>query len=322
MVAKSKKTRSTDQRFSDVPLVTAPDYETPSANRRVELYRGKFQIHHDGASTTEKGPILLEWFPSPRIRFSFDPGSASSLNKYRPGKMLKIHIPKYGLRGSAFVTHWGSEGVRGVFSDTLEGITSKSDDPSIQRLIFHLPNFRRLDGMAVRSGRTVHFARYECQSSESRLTLDPAPHMDENIDRLSSRGGYAFTYTGTIERCDGKTFRKKHAVKLLEHLHLFLSFCAGRWTSPMLVAGTGRHGATVWRHWAVWKTSPWTSSRNWLPLHSGPRGAFDGFMKLAETEDHFRALGAAIHWYVESNGQSGGVDGGLILSQAALELLA
>ncbi len=50
--------------------------------------------------------------------------------------------------------------------------------------------------------------------------------------------------------------------------------------------------------------------------------AFPGFLKLWLDEDWEEVIRVAIHWYVEANAQAGSIEGSIVLTQTAFELLA
>lgn len=90
--------------------------------------------------------------------------------------------------------------------------------------------------------------------------------------------------------------------------------------------GYDRSGNVLYEDWSQRITSPWQICRSWFDIHHGETlaVAFPGFVKLLHDPALSKVGQAALHWYLRSNraGQGAGVDGGLILSQAALEGLS
>ena len=52
------------------------------------------------------------------------------------------------------------------------------------------------------------------------------------------------------------------------------------------------------------------------------RPLFDGFLQVKANEETWDTVKTALYWYMRSNTKEAGVDGSLILSQCALELLS
>jgi len=104
----------------------------------------------------------------------------------------------------------------------------------------------------------------------------------------------------------------------------FLSFCRGAWVAPMLAVGFDDQDAVVWREWRNWKISAWKDSHCWLNDFSENwlREVFPGFLRRWTDDTWKEPIRHAIHWYIESNMCAGGIEGSIILEQAAFELLA
>jgi hypothetical protein len=138
-------------------------------------------------------------------------------------------------------------------------------------------------------------------------------------------GGYALTHTGMLRRIDGASFDQTAADQVLTALFYFLSFAGGLWSGPALpvgYAGTKR----VWEQWIVHNTTSWRTVRSWFPTHT-PVGneldqGFKGFLQRWNDNLWQDPTRFAVHWYVSSNLCAGGIEGGIILTQTALEMLA
>ncbi len=88
--------------------------------------------------------------------------------------------------------------------------------------------------------------------------------------------------------------------------------------------GHGAKGTKVWSQWGSWRLTPWRTVTSWFPRFdvSNIGTAFRSFYQRWNTRLWHEPLRHAAHWYVEANTGAGAFEGGLILSQAALEMLS
>ncbi len=94
----------------------------------------------------------------------------------------------------------------------------------------------------------------------------------------------------------------------------------------MAPIGYNTNGEEVWRQLNVPRLSAWCRERgSWFSEHvpANEQGqAFAGFWTLWQDQEWSETLRVAIHWYIESNRRSGGMEGALVLAHSALEMLA
>jgi len=136
---------------------------------------------------------------------------------------------------------------------------------------------------------------------------------------------YSVTQSCTMRRSDGATFSPDAAQEALGVLHEAFSFAAGRWVAPAFVEGLADGGQIVWRVWGTGRLRPDSSTEGtWFDLHHGDAlaGVVSGLFDLRRSAERAEAFRTALYWYVRSGTDAAGVDGGLILLQAALERLS
>jgi hypothetical protein len=199
-----------------------------------------------------------------------------------------------------------------VVDDIADKYTSLFD--SAKLLIINGPQHR---GDTLRVGRAVFAGRL-------RVALDDG--LIVTVDRLSGekqsrRSVFAFTHVAEIR------FAKPEAIDRFEHIaaNLFrtLSLMRGRWVGlagPWLYLGDELTAIYP----RVTKTE-----RNGSYLScfdESIKGAFEElFLSLwvaYQDDDRREALQTGLHWLIESQQCAGGIEGGIILQQAALEALA
>lgn len=109
----------------------------------------------------------------------------------------------------------------------------------------------------------------------------------------------------------------------LNWLTWLLSFARGSRVGALLPVGVDANGQVTFERIASNKVDPWSSASSWLPLHSPTALEFvaPNLYSLWQDASWSEPLITAICWYMEANQQAGGIEGALIMSQAALELL-
>ena len=168
--------------------------------------------------------------------------------------------------------------------------------------------------------------RLDLQQGPWQIEITALPELKELEEILKRDGGYAITHTCNFMRADGKTFSIKDAQHLLEGLRLFFSFARGAFCASTFHQGLNRHDELVWEQWGAHTVMPWIYTPSWFDRMNGHMLAlvFPGFWNLYNDPSWTETVNAALYWYLRSNahGRGAGVDGGILLTQAALERLA
>lgn len=312
-----------DQLFPNgTPCAMAPYYSMLRANEPVCLYDGDLRLTAGSHfSTSVAGTINLRWLPHPEVRFSLPGPPQLGLHAMFGGNSQSLTLGACGANVSAVVTS-AHPSVEGVVTDELQ----VGEERPVRYLHFHLLNFTRVQGSPVfcTATRSHVMGRVNCEDDQWRLILDPVPNIANVIDEVRERGGYVITHIGRLERADGSVFPAAESEDLLNAIYNLFSFCMGRWTAPVLTLEFDDGGTLSREAWGVRTTTSWRFVSSWF---SGRRAEmlpalFPGFMRKWRDPLWKDSLRRAIWWYISGNLQSGGVDGGIILAQVALELLA
>lgn len=164
------------------------------------------------------------------------------------------------------------------------------------------------------------------QSSDWEIEVQALPSTHLIVKQLKARGGNGITHVARITRADRSAFTCRQLDKIVHDFQRFLSFARGSWTSVIATVGYDRNGNERYEDWSQRIAAPWQVCQGWFDIHHGETlaAAFPGFSRLMDEPALAKAGSAALHWYLRSNraGEGAGVDGGLILSQAALEGLS
>jgi hypothetical protein len=238
-----------------------------------------------------------------------------------------IHLPERGASTEVFVRRYSNgESVKITVLPKRQPWTIESGQ-SLALVEFLLPNFMGLFGTRrEEKGREfiVHSEEISLRSDSWNVVMSSLPNTHGIILELKEVGGYGITNIGEIRKSGDNTFTEKEAEDVLIALHYFMSFARGRWCSPILARGYSVDGEMSWESWGAGLLDEWGPQGSWCGVFSGDalRETFPGFL-LRWTDELWRdAIRTAIYWYVRSNCAASGVDGALVLSQAALEKLS
>jgi hypothetical protein len=316
-----------DKNLDRFPEALKSQYSTPFPNATIELFKGNLELTlESGSRISAPGRIEWKWLPSPSIRLS-----CTSFDSYPDPSDLSraaIDIPVLNMSGEVIVTNMGVDKTGTHYGGLLQMPMLIDGDSDCDRAVFHLPNFFSVIGEAIREEDGAAWAgRFCLESDEWIVTVDRKRSTDDLLKSLKDQGGYAITHTGELRRTDERSFGFSEANDALQAVYFFLSFARGLWSGPILTSGRVSN-TNVWQEWTTSRLTPWKYVNSWFP-RIGHRGnlnklskAFRGFMRKWNNAIWKAPIKHSIHWYVESNIGAGGVEGAIVLTQAALELLS
>ena len=192
-------------------------------------------------------------------------------------------------------------------------------------------NFPRFSGRGDElrrgdDGSSTRHGRVRAQAGVWSIELKECGNARDLFDELAASQGFAVTHEARIVRNDDKSIFAEEASLLLRAVDDFLSFARGSCCSLALVKAVDEGEEVVWEQWGCRRVDRWKRSDcSWLDLQHGHTlgEALPGFWAVySGCRERRRALSEALYWYVRSEAHQSGVDGGLILLQAALERLA
>jgi hypothetical protein len=308
----------------DMPVGIKPIYPMDTPNQPITLYTGTVELEQGTKKILGSGSVQYDWLPRPALRFALD---LLPTNQQRPElEKCKLHLLEINWHADAAVFEYSASSKEGV--SKVNGVVGEFElgqEQKVNHIIFHVPNFTNYRGQGVRDEkkRKTSTSRSVIEAGEWRITLDKIEDAKRLLDELDAIGGFAITHVGKLERRDGKNFAAKKSSHAFEVLFRYLSFCRGAWVAPILPVGFDEHGDRVWEQWRGWKIERWKKVDSWFNSHSdeGLSNGFPGFYEKWQDEKWKEPLLLSNHWYVEANMSAGGVEGSIILAQAAFELL-
>jgi len=299
-----------------------PMYTTSEPNASISLYEGNIKLEQAKHVFTVPASIKLNWLPSTRIKFEvlnlmIEPMTAPDTGE------AKLEIAELPLFCDAYVyqvshsyeqdpTGKGLHGKVPLIRGRLLGEPTIFNTPVCDTVLFHLPNFKSIAG-----------GRLHLKNDEWDILLRPIDNITNLTNSLSEEGGFGLTHVGMLKRVNGGQFDKDQASDKLIALYHFLSFVRGLWCGPIFPIG--KVGDKVsWQVWDASRFTPWKNVSSWFfDFESEDLSeAFTGFIKKWMDNDWNEPTRLAIHWYIEANIGAGGVEGSIVLIQAALEMLS
>jgi hypothetical protein len=319
--------------FPQHPVALQPAYPVEGLNCPIPLYEGELEVEQHSYRARGHGSIRFEWFPSPRLAFCVD--GISVEEPFDVGEVvLRLADGRIPDRATVTRIRAANQEVNAtqVLSGRLRGPFGQATANSYSHLLFLVPNFQNMVGSVVQYPRvggerrsiSVVRGRIELRACGWRVTLDPIDRPGQVHEELAAQSGYGITHVGKLEREDGLLFTEEQATPFLEGLGGFLSFASGRWTGPLLASGHDSNGLRICELWSGARTTSCRETLGWVDTHHSDHlsDSFPGYMRLWTDPDWNEVIRLATHWYVEANAQAGSVEGGLVLTQTALEMLA
>jgi hypothetical protein len=322
--------------------MTKSAYQLNGLNVPIQLYDGELEIFRKGIAVGGHGRIEFEWFPQPAIAFSLDRVEFERIPKdAKPDPLWMWNMPREDLHvrfpGDAVgpvVTSmgWQSEQYSGGWQEAATGVKKptiwgnlqegffKGRGDEVKSVVFYIPNGPNL---LADFSEEIESGIPKLSNSDWTFTFDKVDELGPLVAAMNTTSGYSVTQVGSLERVDGEAFSKKDAIDILDALAWFLSFANGDWVGPVLPVGFD-NGVRRWELWRGWKTASWHSSQSWFnPTRAESLSElFPKFLNRWLLSDWRETLRTAIHWYIEAGRESGGVQGGIILAQTALERLS
>ena len=306
------------------------------ANKNIALGETRIKFDVNGQCVDRPAKAILRMLPSPRLVIKCDldlHNSDVGLADFQQGYVTAtIHDYKTEFTVGQFTFPLGPDNFRADMSllPKREPISVHHTGDSLACVDFGVLNFPKFVGEQFRiagaNGKSRHRVDYvQFHAAPWDIEITAASNLSEAKKELDATGGYGITHLGTIKRTDGADFSAVDVERTLHGLSLFLSFARGAYCGLTLVKGKSRNGQVAWERWGTDRVTTWFDPPSWFDLNHSHllANVFPGFWRrYQEREEELRTV---ITLYLDSNlGRSHGVglDGGLILTQAALERLA
>lgn len=291
----------------------------------IELYNGLMTVTQNGTSFQAKGKMWYEWLPSPSVRFEL-PDYPQGIDLNAASVTLTLELPEGTKITYAHVTEMRFLGNKNFVAGVVgERVVHAKDAPASYAL-FLLPNLE-----SVRASVVIDYPKGTISASRNVLrgggwivTIDEVEKQRDVLKMLNQASGFAVTHIGRIERDDGKPFTAEEAWGVCDALGWYITFCCGRWTGPCLPHGFNASGNLLWAIWDSCRMTPYKQRPTWMDRQASEHfeRPFAGYMVKWLDKFWKDVVTTAIHWHVEANASAGSIEGSIVLTQTAFELLS
>ena len=308
-------------------------YSGKHPNQPIQLYQGFGELIKNEQIIEGQVILCFAWFPSPCVKFEFTHFAEARMDW--DGVTLKLTEIGISVKVRLSEITFFGESKSVISGFTCEAIV-KGKSQELTSLVFYLPNFLFFDifntwemseeGEEKERGGWLELkfdGQFIFETGDWRIVLATLPQSWDIHELLESQGGYSLTHVCKVERLERNPFSIDDARDLLEAFSYYLSFARGLWLAPMLIAGFDTEGTQVFEEWSACRADSWQNIYTWFsPDSTDLVETFPGFMRRWQDKNWRELVQESIHWYVESKKQAGGVNGAIVLQQAALERLA
>lgn len=313
----------------NIPEIIDSPIKMSEPNEQIIIYSGQFEIKQDANNCKVNGQIFYNWLPNAGPHFS---GNISIENL----KMLdtienkeRFNIIVDGLQfGEGIIT---LSQIKNSTNDIyVEGLVIGpailgDKTIAVSSVLFSIPNLRDLIGLPVQktteTNITCSLGRFIFENDEYVITIDKSYKFKEQKSLLNSKGGCLILYAGEL-KSKKQSIILEEVMDTFHCLNKFLSFLNGRRTAALFTHGYHKN-SLVWSDYSRYIVDNFKSVQTWPQMHSidGLNELWKEFSKIWKDENDKYFLSSVIHWYVEANGNSGFIEGSIIMAQTALELI-
>ena len=276
-----------------------------------------------------RGQALLRLLPRPSLELR---SSEENLASWDEAVLVSPSSNDEEFFATSTKMTMGENGSRAevTWSPRRQPVLIRRLDEPAREVRFHLLNFPCFNGQGdeVRENAEGGLSRHghvRAQVGSWVVDLRECTDLRQIVVELEASRGFGLTHRGHIVRSDGGPIDTEEACLFLDALEDFLSLARGRCCSLGLVEARSETGRVAWERWGCRRVDPWCRSTSWFDSQCGHTlgEALPGFWRVCSaSSDERAALHQAIYWYLRADTRQSGVDGGLILMQAALERLA
>jgi len=281
----------------------------------VQLATDRVRIVVDAAEQDLPCEIVIETTPRPMLLIQvtgLDPWVVS-----RPQREFELRLVRAGVKFDAYIAS-STDGLIS-FTPHSEPITVGASQ-SLTRVEFDLINFPHFWAM---DSPTTKLPDDHLDIRAEGWEIHVRPHRQGAETAAFRSTLFAVTHSCTLRK--SPIFTSDEVQAFLGLLHDALSFAAGQWVGQVFVRGFDQDNRLAWEQWGSGRVHPHLGPvHNWFDLHHGHvlAAILPGMVSVHRDATRAENMHSAIYWYIRASGIAPGVDGGIILLQAALELLA
>lgn len=306
--------------FPPIPEAIRPRYEFTTDNDCLTLHKGNLSLLIADSFADLEGEIYVDLQSPATVGFR-----ATVPQSRRFAWPLETRTVM-GAEGWDNTTHALITGLsflsrpqelRGI----LQGRLFRGKQTGFSSAVFHLLEFHDFIGDGITDGSAFWAGRAVLEGLDWRITLDRVYDLDERRAAANSRGTYALSHVGRLEKCDFTPFDARELDDALSLLACYLSFVRGFWVSPILPVAYDASGAEVWRECGLRRLDRYRVVGSWFPVQERDalQLSFPAFAAAWAKIRPRERLESLVYWYTAANASLGALENGIIATQIALE---
>ncbi len=307
-----------------------PMVEIGSVNDGIVLHRGKVFAQDAKLGISGPGEARLNWMPDPQVVVELKRPAAEFvfLNIMESHIEFDIAIDPAIECGSAALVAYraSSKDARAKF--LVSGEFGPGESRGSRRIRFCIANMVELQGalnVKRKLGNSTEFwRRLAVLRPGVELVIDPAPRQRETNGRLREVGGFGITHVAELV-LDEPLRSKNEFSDQMGIVYVLLSLMRGAECGPVLEHCLDADNEVQMRNWVAPRVARWnTYSSSWIPRHKfvDLSGLFENIAAKWSDRNTKDSLVHAVWWYGQANCREGGLEGSIIMAQAALELMS
>lgn len=319
----------TSQFLKNIPEIIPSKISMLDANSTIVIFKGTYILKHEMHQIKIDGIIYFDWFPTTGTNFK-----GKILNNPKCLKKMTIEGDLFSVIvnnleiGKAFITSYNinveiiDQTIHGKFSNE---VVIGNRFTKVSKIVFSIPNLREFNGTYIKTHKgektSISSNRIELEDEELIVKIDKLQDYKDRERLLKRKGGYLLFYSGELTIKNNK-YSHEQFKKILFCLNTFLTFINGRRTSALFITGLDED-KEIWHDYTDYFVDTYKTVLYW-PQQSCTDWINDLWLEFRlnwENNDNQYFLLTLIHWYVESNQQSGFSEGSIIMAQTALELI-
>lgn len=316
---------------SQIPNAIECSIKMATPNKKIVIHKGQFGIKNS-KKTVEidlVGEIFFQWVP---VVGCFFQGQTErneiANNAFNLDEEIEVFLNNELFGIAYFMNRNINFNTLSVFfAGQMRGDAVSGDKAvEVDKILFSIPNFRAIGNShvskkAVNRSAIYHIKRNILQDDRYQIKIDSCINSEKRQKLLDEKGGYLIQYCAELTSLKG-SLGFNETKELLESLSDFLSFLNGKRTSSFFHKGI-HNNKTIWIDYSDYSVSSHKYVRSWVPRRNFVQidllwKKFRNYWANPDSKDFFNSV---IHWYIDANNHLGSIEGAIIMSQAALELI-
>lgn len=307
--------------LKNLPERMESSIEMEKSNSRIQIYSGPFTLRNSHIKLNLTGEFYFKWSPSLNTYFEAKPtGNANSLFElFNSDENFSIIIDGLEI-GEGVITELNSK----IQGKAWNKIVFGDKSIPVKKIKFCIPNLRDFNGEQTieisQNGKSYSNSRLTFNNQDYKIVIEKRKDFSTHQKELKNKGGYLIQYHGEIQRTNGESISFEQSKDIFHCLSTFLSFLNGRKTSAIFREGF-HENKPVWRDFSNYTVDTYKYNPSW-PDQFSIKGLSDiwvKFYQLWKSDKDF--IRSSIHWYIQSCGFAGYLEGAIIMAQTALELI-